>query len=104
LVCRQKEPLIRAAFGTLIGADPPNEVSANQRLLLSGKVVHIKLNHYQLFIVDCPTNILLVFLAAFLATAFVFELLRGQYGGARPRAQLVLFNRYLVSLLLLHSG
>jgi hypothetical protein len=46
LACRQKEPLIRAAFGALIGADPRNEVSANQRFLLSGKVVHIKLNHY----------------------------------------------------------
>jgi hypothetical protein len=48
LVCRQKEPLIRAAFGALIGADPRNEVSANQRFLLSGKVVHVKLNHYQM--------------------------------------------------------
>jgi len=46
LVCRQKERLIRAALGALIGADPRNEVSANQRFRLSGKVVHIKLNHY----------------------------------------------------------
>jgi hypothetical protein len=49
LACRQKEPLIRADFGALIGADPRNEVSANQRLLLSGKVVQIKLNHYPPF-------------------------------------------------------
>jgi len=40
LVCRRKEPLIRAAFGALIGADPRNEGSANQRFLPSGKVVH----------------------------------------------------------------
>jgi hypothetical protein len=46
LPCRQKEPLIRAAFGTLIGAEPRNEVSANQRFLLRGKIVHVKLNHY----------------------------------------------------------
>jgi len=46
LVCRQKKRLIRAALGALIGADPRNEVSANQRFRLSGKVVHIKLNHY----------------------------------------------------------
>jgi len=46
LVCSRKEPLIRAAFGALIGADPRNEVSADQRFLLSGKVVHVKLNHY----------------------------------------------------------
>ena len=45
LVRLQNEPLIRAAFCPLIGADPRNEVGANQRFLLSGKVVHIKLNH-----------------------------------------------------------
>ena len=46
MVCRKKEALIRAAFGALIGADPGNKGSANQRFLLSGKVIHVKLNDY----------------------------------------------------------
>jgi hypothetical protein len=70
-----------------------------------GKGGYPKLAVKLLFLVDPATNILLMLLAAFLATAFIFELFRRQYWRAGTRPQFVLFNRNrnLVSLLLWHS-
>ena len=59
-------------------------------------------NYSGLFIICRATNILLVLLAALLAMAFVFELLRRQYRSAGTREQLFFLDRDFVALLLRH--